>query len=159
MFDFLFFVSSRSIFWICFSSLMTEFGIVVNKPKFNIFEIAENLKIVIFPSKVSFLICYNLITLIMFLIESQKLKLSCSFLLQELCTPKIFMVFQVRSTFLYHRVPCLHFSVCLFLQFHIYIHQDAVRKTWKNYHELKHCIEILMLKYFYTMNVIIGKLL
>ena len=50
----------------------------------------KDLKIVIFASEVSFLIPHSLITLTMFLIQSQKFKSSC--------TPKIYMVSLVRST-------------------------------------------------------------
>ena len=72
IFDFLF--PSKYIFWTCFSSQITKFGIVVNKANYTIFVMAEDLKIGIFPTKVSFLIRYSLITLTMFLIESKKFK-------------------------------------------------------------------------------------
>ena len=88
----------KNIFWICFSSSITEFRIVVNKAKCTIFEMVKDLKIVIFPFKISFLIHHSLITLTMFLIESQKFKSSRSFGLENLYT-YIFMVSLVRSIF------------------------------------------------------------
>ena len=56
----------KNIFWICCSLSITEFGIIVYKANYTIFEMVKDLKIVIFPSKVSFLICYSLITLALF---------------------------------------------------------------------------------------------
>ena len=58
-----FLFTHKNIFWICFSSSITEFGIVVNKANYTIFEMAKDLNIVIFPFKVSFLIRHSLITL------------------------------------------------------------------------------------------------
>ena len=79
IFDFLF--PHKYIFCTCFSSPITKFGIVVNIANSTIFVMAEDLKVVIFPTKVSFLIRYSLITLTMFLMESKKFKSSWSFLL------------------------------------------------------------------------------
>ena len=80
----------KNIFWNCFSSSITEFGILVNKAKYTIFEMTKDLKTVIFASKVSFLIPHSLTALTRFLIQSRKFKSSC--------TPKIYMVSLVRST-------------------------------------------------------------
>ena len=95
----------KNIFWICFSSSITEFRIVVNKAKCTIFEMVKDLKIVIFPFKISFLIHHSLITLTMFLIESQKFKSSRSFGLENLYT-YIFMVSLVRSIFFILQSAC-----------------------------------------------------
>ena len=76
---------------------------------------AKDLKTVIFPAKVSFLIPHSLITLTMFLIESLKI--------ESLNRVMKFLWFLwLGQHFSYHRVPRLHFSERLFLQSLVYLH-------------------------------------
>ena len=129
----------------------------------------KDLKIVIFASEVSFLIPHSLITLTMFLIQSQKFKSSC--------TPKIYMVSLVRSTiFIPQSAKLTFFSMSIPAISHLLtlgrspenlkklsitpntVFTDNIAYT--DYHK-KSCvinicyIEIFMLKYFYTMNIFV----